>query len=102
MATEDIQLGKFSIASTDRLRFTLSKDGAAWTGVDSVSLTFRRPDGTEIIRAATLESGAVWYYDTLTTDLLVPGSWLLGVTVTDGALVKTFPHAISLAVFDRP
>jgi hypothetical protein len=87
----------------DRIELTLTKDGVAWDNIDSVALTFQKPDrATEFTRAMTLDSGNVWYYDTAVTDLDEAGYWTARVTITDGAIVKTYPYEIALIVVDQP
>jgi hypothetical protein len=101
----DTHLGEFGLGSVDRLRFPLTKDGVAWTAIDSVELVFEKPDrATQFSRAMTLETpdAGVWYYDTTTTDLDTVGFWTLNLRVTDGAVVKRFPGEISLEVRDQP
>lgn len=105
MATKEISLGEFNLASVDRLRATIKKDGVAWTGIDSVQLIFEKPDRlTQFTRTMTVESdvSGIWYYDTLTTDLDTVGWWNITVKVTDGAVVKKYPYDIGLHVNDSP
>ncbi len=98
----DVDLGTLATESTDRIRVTVKKDGVAWTGIDSVLFRFRKPDmETEFDRDATLESGAVWYYDTTTTDITTEGEWSLSVKVTDGSVVKWYPGSIVFTAEDR-
>lgn len=103
--TKEIDLGEFNIASVDRLRTTLKKDGVLWTGIDSVLLTFEKPDrATRFTRSMTneLPDVGVWYYDTTLTDLDVIGRWTLSVLITDGPIIKRYPYEISLTVNDNP
>lgn len=97
-------LGKFAIGSTNRIRFTINKDGVAWENIDSVTLTFKAPDGTETNRSATLEGTNIWYYDTITTEYtaLGTGNWELGVTVVDGTITQIYPDDILITVVDQP
>jgi hypothetical protein len=105
-ATRAIDLGEFNVSSTDRLRATITKDGAPWAGIDSVALTLEKPDRSTVVGpvAMTLESDAagIWYYDTTTTDLTTAGEWTAKVRVTDGSVVKTYPYEISFRVYDQP
>lgn len=105
MATYDINLGEFHIASTARLRVTIKKNGVAWAGIDSVQFIFEQPrDGTQFTRNAVLENDAsgIWYYDLTTSDILTEGYWRLTVTVTDGGTVLTYPYTIDFHVSDQP
>lgn len=103
MATGAIDLGRFNVGSVDRIELTFTKDGVAWTGIDSVELTFRKPnDGPTFVRDMTLDSGAVWYYTTDTGDIDEVGTWNLAATVVDGAITKTYPYPITLDAYDQP
>lgn len=100
----DIDLGRVGVGSVDRLRFTIRKDGAAWTGIDSVTLTFTDPDGNRASPvSATLETpdAGVWYYDTLTTTVDEAGAWSIGLTVVDGSVTKIYPGAVGFTAEDR-
>lgn len=98
-----VNLGSFNVGSTDRIRLTITKDGAAWTGIDSVTLTFENPDrSTQFSRSATLDATNVWYYDTTTTDFEDVGWWTMRVRVIDGAISKAYPHEIGFYVGDEP
>lgn len=99
----DINLGEFSVGATKRLRFTLTKDGVAWEGIASVTLSFEKPDReTTFNRAMVLESANIWYYDLLTTDLDTAGYWTLGVTVVAAAITEIYPDEIGLHANSRP
>lgn len=102
----EINLGEFNIASVDRIRITITKDGTAWNlSSGSVVLRFEKPDGeTQFSRDMVAENaaGGIFYYDTTITDLDTVGYWNLGVWVTDGAVVKRYPYAITLHVNDNP
>lgn len=99
--TREIDLGKFALASVRRLRFTIKKDGAAWTSMSAVTLTFEKPDrSTTFDRSATLESGNVWYYDLTTSDIDTLGYWTIGVMVTDGSTIK-YPYEIGFLAADN-
>lgn len=93
-----INIGEFRVGCTDRIRATIKKDGTAWSGIDSVTLTFNRPDGTTFQRSMTLESGNIWYYDTLTTDIDQEGVWTLDVRSVDVNLVKRYEYEIGFMV----
>lgn len=100
---DDIDLGTFATGSVDRIRITIKKDGVAWTGIDSVTLRLRDPDGNESDLAMTLETpdAGVWYYDTLTTDIDESGDWTAGLKVVDGAITKWYPGEIALTAVNR-
>lgn len=104
--TKEIDLGDFNVESVDRFNFTITKDGVAWTGIDSVSLVFERAEDstTQFTRAATLETpdAGVWYYDTVVTDFTTAGDYTVSVRVTDGSIVKRFPYAIGFHMSDNP
>lgn len=109
MSVRSIDLGKLNVASVDRLRVTITKDEVAWTGIDSVTFTFEKPDrSTQFSRSASLEAPdtGVWYYDTLTTDFpnvaASLGHWTMAVTVVDGTVTKTFPYDIGFIVGSQP
>lgn len=105
MATYDISLGEFNIASTERLRCTIKKNGSAWTGIDNVEFIFEKPDqATQFTRNAVLETpdAGVWYYDLTTTDIVTAGYWRLTVKVTDGAIILRYPYSIDFHVTDLP
>lgn len=104
--TAELDLGQLNLGSVYRLRVTLTKDGVAWTGIDSVTFTFEAPDRTtQFSVSATNESGAVWYYDTTTstfdssTDDV--GYWKLKVTVVDGTITTIYPYEIGFTVVDQ-
>lgn len=103
--TREITFDDIATASVDRFEFTISKDGATWVGADSVEFTFESPDrATQFTRSATLElpDAGLWYYDSTVSDFTTPGDWTMGVTVTDGAVVKKYPFEIGFHVNDVP
>ena len=105
MATAEIDLGRLNLGSTDRLRFTMSKDGAPWSGIDSVELVMVRVgSATRLTRSMTLDDDALgrWAYDTAVDDFDAAGNWTLNVRVTDGPIVKRYPYPITLYVADEP
>jgi uncharacterized protein YfaS (alpha-2-macroglobulin family) len=105
MATYDINLGEFHVASTERLRATIKKNGVPWVGLDSVEFIFEKPDqATQFTRNAVLENDAsgIWYYDLTTTDIVTTGYWRLTVKVTDGGTVLRYPYSIDFHVNDQP
>jgi hypothetical protein len=97
MAT-DINLGDTRLGCTDRIRLTIKKDGVAWTGIDSVVLTFTKPSGDTFQRNMVLESANIWYYDTTTTEIDEIGTWVIDAKATDAAVVKRYEHEIGLNV----
>lgn len=102
MAT-DITMADKHLNGVHRFRFTITKDGVAWTDIDSVLLTFEKPDReTQFERSATLEGTNIWYYDTVAADLDTAGSWTLAVKATDGAVILTYPHEIGFRVRGNP
>jgi hypothetical protein len=100
--TAEIDLGLFCVGNTDRIQFTLNKDSVGWAPIDSVVVTFERPDATLFARDMVNLSGEVWYYDTTTSDLDQRGVWRAAVVVTQGNVVKKYPYEIILTVTDRP
>ena len=103
--TGEIDLGVFAAGSVDRIRFAILKDGAAWTGIDSVKLVLQDPDGTESAELdMTLETpdAGVWYYDTPTSAFTAEGPHRAGVKVTDGSIVKWYPFEVYIKVVDHP
>ncbi len=105
MSCGDLELEEVNVGDVQRLRFTITKDSIVWNLIaGSVVLKFRRPTGTTFSRSMTAESAVdgIFYYDTVTTDLDVAGTWLLSLVVTDGPIVKTYPHEISMEVVDMP
>lgn len=101
--TKTIDAGVYHVESVDRIEFTIKKDGELWLNIDSVVLSFRSPDGTTIFnRSMVLDSGAVWYYDTAVTDFIEVGSWTVKVTITDGAIVKSYPYEVGFEVTEQP
>lgn len=104
--TREINLGEFSIGSTDRFRATITKDGVAWDlSAGTVTLTFEKPDrSTQFTRAMVAEdaSGGVFYYDSTTDEIDTVGWWTCQVRVTDGSVVKRYPYEIGFFVVDEP
>ena len=105
-ATGVITLRDVNIASVDRFRVTLRKDGAIWNlSAGSVQFVFEKPDRvTQLVVNATAENAAagIFYYDTLVTDFDVTGQWTMNVRVTDGSVVKRYPYEIGFRVNDNP
>lgn len=86
----EVDLGRIRIGTTKRILLRFKKDGVDWTGIDSVSLRFEKPDReTTFDRSMTVydDSLGQWYYDTTTSDLDEAGFWTLDPTVTDGSVV---------------
>lgn len=111
----DIDLGQFNKGNTDRIQFTITKDGVAWNLSNAVvTATFKGPDRvpgppttfTVNMTKNTDGSDGVYYYQTLTTDLTVAGWWTMGVQVTDNSasppIIKKWPYQIGLKVNDEP
>lgn len=102
-----IDLGVLAAASVDRIRFTVKKDGTLWTNIDSVVFRFEKPDrDTQFDRNAVDAGDGVWYYDTVVGDIpdvaASYGYWTVGVKVTDGGIVKWYPHEIGFYVGSQP
>ena len=98
-----INLGELHVESSYRLKFTIKKDGASWVDIDSVELTFEKPDRTtSFTRDMVLDSGAVWYYDVTVTDLDRTGIWTLKVKIIDGTIVSKYPQEIIIEVKEQP
>lgn len=98
-----LSLSNLLIGSVDRIRFTITKDGVAWSGIDSVTLTFEKPGRiTQFARSMILDSVNVWYYDTTVTDIDTVGYWTLGVKVIDGPITKYYPDEIGFYAAEQP
>lgn len=106
MATLDINLGEFNTGSVDRIRATITKDGAVWNlSSGTVTLTFEKPDrATQFSRSMVAENaaGGIFYYDTTTTEIDETGWWTVTMTVVDGAVTKIYPYEIGFHVSDQP
>lgn len=107
MAT--LNFGTFHPGDTDRLQITIMKDNVPWSGLDSVELTFEKPDRTtRFTRNAVLDDDieAIWFYDTTTSDIpdedASIGYWTVRIRMTDGAITKSYPHEIGLLVKSLP
>ena len=100
-----VDMGEVCINNVDRFRFSITKDGVAWTGIDSVTLTFENPDReTTFSVTASMESpdAGVWYYDTLTTDIDDVGYWTIKVRVVDSTITKDYPYEIGFTALSQP
>jgi hypothetical protein len=100
--TTEIDLGVSCVGNTDRIELTFTKDGADWNSIESVVLTFERPDCTTFERNMVLLSGDVWYYDTTPADLDQAGTWRLSPLVTQGGVAKRYPYEVALTVTRQP
>lgn len=106
--TADVNLGRYNVGGVDRFRVSLTRDGATWVLGPSavVTFTFKAPDRmTVFTRTAVIENGpgGLCYYDTIATDITVPGWWELGVTVNDGnGVQKPYPYSIGFNVASQP
>lgn len=113
--TPDIELGEFNVGDTDRIQFTLKKDGVVWdltgTAADGITFEFTGPyrdDGsrTTFTRTATIvdpATGGVVRYDTQEGEIDTKGFWNLSVHVrAAGGVVKTYPSPITFYVNDQP
>lgn len=89
-----------AVGDVHRFLFPIERDDAPWLGIDSVTLTFVRPDGTEFDRDAELVVPDVgeWDYETTTDDLDVSGYWTIKVTVVDENVSVRYPYSIQFAV----
>ena len=101
-----IYLGRAAVGDTTRIEFTITKDGSPWDlTTAAVQLTLLGPGRSpnhQVPMTISDPTAGVAYYDTLTTDLSAPGPWRLGVKVTDGAVVETYPYDITLTVTAEP
>lgn len=100
----DLQMSDKSLNGTHRFRFVLTKDGEVWTDVDSVTLSFQKPDrSTSFDRECVAEDipSGIWYYTTVAGDLDTAGYWLLGVTVVDDEVELEYPYDIAFRVKAR-
>lgn len=101
----DLRLRDKSVGGVYRLEFPITKDGedTPWTGIDSVSILFTRPDGTTVgpYEMVETDTDGTWYYQTLTTDFDTIGYWSLSLTVTDGSIVVEWPYRIEFRVRDQ-
>lgn len=93
-------------SNVDRFTVSIAKDGEPWNlATGSVTILFKTPNRSTVYERSMVASDASqgeFYYDTLTTDLTLVGSWLVGIRVIDGSVVKDYPYEISVQVVDRP
>jgi len=61
------------------------KDGVNWDTITTLSLIFRRPDGTSFSRNCTKTAGS-WSYDSTAADLDGPGWWSRTWKGTEGGV----------------
>lgn len=108
--TREIDLGKVHVGSVERLRFTLKKKNSAgtfvaWSGIDSVTITFENPDRTtQTDHVCILEddTSGIWYYDTTTTDVTSVGYWTVGINIVDGGIDYKYPYEVSFEAVSHP
>ncbi len=102
----DINLGRFNVGNVDRLRVTITKDGAAWNlAIGSVSIRFETPAGVRgdwipMLPESTI--GGIFFYDTTTSLIDTAGDWKVGIKVIDGTVTKIYPEEILMEVEDQP
>lgn len=102
-STRDIVLENFQTGDTDKLRFTIRKNGVAWLDIDTVEVVFEKPDRvTQFSRDAVSEGDNVWSYTTAEDDIDVAGWWTLSVIITDNTVRRKYPYEISFLVTDNP
>lgn len=115
LSETSIDLGVFAPANVDRIWLDFQRPNTAgtawvaWTGIDSVVFVFESPDReTTFSRNAVLgdDTTGGWYYDTTVTDFpdvaASYGHWTITPTVTDGPIIKSFPHEIGFYLGDQP
>ena len=81
-----------TIGSTYRFRLVAKKDGVTWDlTAATISLLFRKPDGTSLTGSATVTDGpgGVAEYVCSTTDLDIIGGWRLSWKVVAGVIVQS-------------
>lgn len=108
--TREIDLGQRNIASVYRFGpVTITKDGGStWDlSTGSVAFVFEGPDRSTVVGpvAATKYtdgSDGVFYYDCTVSDFTDVGNWTMGITVTDGANVTSYPYEIGFTMADNP
>jgi hypothetical protein len=100
----DVDLGVFNVGDTDRIEFTVTKDGVPWDlSVAAVTLVFEKPDrSTQFSRLMTSNAAGVCTYDTTEGDIDVAGWWTLTVKIVDGLVKKRYPHTIGFEAVDEP
>lgn len=105
MAHRSQTLEDKSLDGVHRFLFIIKKDGVIWSGINSVTLVFEKPDRTtQFERAGILENDSLgrWYYTTTSSDLDTLGYWTLTVRVVDGAITLTYPHELGFRVRGNP
>lgn len=99
-AASHLSLGTMHVLSNEQLDLTILKDGEEWAGIDSVTLVFQRPAGTQFTRDADPVSGSLWRYTVTADDVDARGRWGVGVRVVDGSVSDRYPRRITLLATD--
>lgn len=95
-----------ALVSGSQYRFmaTVTRNGSVWdlTGA-TVTLSFKRPDGTSTSRSASLLSAANGQvnYDSATVDLNQAGTWTRSWSISLGGIVYKTPP-IQFTVVEAP
>lgn len=103
--TKSISLQDKAYNGVHRFRFIIKKDAVVWSGIDSITATFEKPDReTEFTVSLIAESipDGIWYYDSVYGDLDEVGYWSLSLEVTDGTIVIEYPYEIGFRVTNNP
>jgi len=83
-----------TVNGTYRFLYDIQKDGVTWTGIDSATIIFIKPDKTEFTKTMTVldDSQGLWYYDTVIGDLDVAGYWAVTIQVIDDTINVRFAN----------
>lgn len=103
-------LGYVNVESVERVLVSLTDAGASPGGsVSSVTLTFRKPDGTRFSRAATNDTGDDYYCDLEETDFLAADVGTdprpvvrVGVRAVIDGKVRKYPYKLEIVLTDNP
>ena len=83
-------MSALTAGNTYKFTLTATKDGSVWdlTGA-SVALLLRKPDGTLVTKAATIDDAAAGtaHFTLAASDLDTPGVWTRSWEVTDSGIV---------------
>lgn len=101
----DLSLEDKNLNGVHTFRFTIHKNGVAWSGIDSAKLILEKPDrSTQVEKSLVLEADitGIWYYTTTTADLDTTGYWTAAVEVIDGTITVRYPGDIGFYVRGNP
>lgn len=101
--SKDIRIPDKVIGDNYRFEFHLMRDGEFWNDIDSVTLTFEKPDRlTAFSVECTVDNltEGIWYYDTDDDDIDTNGYWTIGLVIVDASVNVTYPYEIGFLVSD--